>query len=186
MRRWMEAAALAVGGVVMSAGSALAAAPPQTAAVKPAATRAVPAGHRQSDLARLFALQRRWLAGFNAENVDELMSVYAPDVFVFDAIPPRQYVGAAAYRKDWQGLFAALPHQTTKVEDLKISVVGPVAWSHETVSTDATAKDGSHRTLAVRQTDVYRKLGGRWRIVQEHVSFPVDIDTGKADLLSKP
>ncbi|MGH7009537.1 MAG: YybH family protein [Caulobacteraceae bacterium] len=182
----METAGLAVGGLVMAAGSAMAAAPPQAAAAMPASTRAAPAGHRPSDLAQLYALQRRWLAGFNSENIREVMSAYAPDVFVFDAVPPRQYVGAAAYRKDWQGLFATLPHQTTKVEDLKISVVGPVAWSHEVVSTEATANDGSHRTLAVRQTDVYRKLGGRWRIVQEHVSFPVDIETGKADLLSKP
>jgi hypothetical protein len=33
---------------------------------------------------------------------------------------------------------------------------------------------------------VYRKLRGHWLIVQEHVSVPVDLDTGKADLLSKP
>jgi hypothetical protein len=35
-------------------------------------------------------------------------------------------------------------------------------------------------------TDVYRKIKGKWLIVQEHVSFPVDLATGKADLLSKP
>ncbi len=40
--------------------------------------------------------------------------------------------------------------------------------------------------VAVRVTNVYRKIKGHWPIVQEHVSFPVDIDTGKADLLSKP
>jgi hypothetical protein len=27
---------------------------------------------------------------------------------------------------------------------------------------------------------------GHWLIVQEHLSVPVDLDTGKADLLSKP
>jgi ketosteroid isomerase-like protein len=40
--------------------------------------------------------------------------------------------------------------------------------------------------LVVRVTDVFRKLDGHWRIVQEHVSFPVDVSTGKADLLSRP
>jgi len=40
--------------------------------------------------------------------------------------------------------------------------------------------------VVVRVTDVYRKIKGEWLIVQEHVSFPVDIDSGKADLLSKP
>src|SRR6266851_4083876 len=35
---------------------------------------------------------------------------------------------------------------------------------------------------------VSRKCIGcsEWLIVHEHVSFPVDLDTGKADLLSKP
>jgi hypothetical protein len=26
-------------------------------------------------------------------------------------------------------------------------------------------------------TDVYRKIGGKWLIVQEHVSLPIDRDT---------
>jgi hypothetical protein len=35
-------------------------------------------------------------------------------------------------------------------------------------------------------SDVYRKLHGRWLIVQEHVSVPVDLDAGIPDLMSKP
>jgi len=31
-----------------------------------------------------------------------------------------------------------------------------------------------------------RRMGGKWLIFQEHVSVPVDLATGKADLLSKP
>ena len=38
--------------------------------------------------------------------------------------------------------------------------------------------------LTVRVTDVYIK--GHWLIVHEHVSVPVDLDTGKPDLSSKP
>jgi hypothetical protein len=40
--------------------------------------------------------------------------------------------------------------------------------------------------LVVRVTDVYRKLKGKWLIVQEHVSVPVDVGTQTPDLLSKP
>jgi ketosteroid isomerase-like protein len=40
--------------------------------------------------------------------------------------------------------------------------------------------------MTVRVTDVYRKQDGRWRIVQEHVSAPIDLATGKGDLTSKP
>ena len=40
--------------------------------------------------------------------------------------------------------------------------------------------------LTVRVTDVYKKIKGKWLIVHEHVSVPVDLDTDKPDLQSKP
>jgi ketosteroid isomerase-like protein len=72
------------------------------------------------------------------------------------------------------------------MSELSITVVGTVAYGHNIQTAHFTAKDGTHTTAVVRVTDVYRKINGRWLIVQEHVSFPVDIASGKADLLSKP
>jgi ketosteroid isomerase-like protein len=40
--------------------------------------------------------------------------------------------------------------------------------------------------MTARVTDVYRKVAGHWRIVQEHVSVPVDLASGKPDFTSKP
>ena len=40
--------------------------------------------------------------------------------------------------------------------------------------------------LTVRVTDVYRKIKGKWLVVHEHVSVPVDLNTGKPDMSSKP
>ncbi len=65
-------------------------------------------------------------------------------------------------------------------------MVGPVAYSHSIQTGQLTGKDGSKMDLVVRVTDVYRKLKGKWLIVQEHVSVPVDLATQKPDLLSKP
>lgn len=50
------------------------------------------------------AVEDRFVAAFKAKDVDAIMKVYAPDqtLVVFDVVPPRQYVGAMAYRKDWQ------------------------------------------------------------------------------------
>lgn len=39
--------------------------------------------------------------------------------------------------------------------------------------------------LTVRATNVYRNIKENWRIVHEHMPFPVDLDTEKPDLLSK-
>src|SRR4029077_15699943 len=50
------------------------------------------------------ALEDRFIAAVTAKDLDAIMKVYVPDqtLFVFDVEPPRQYVGAEAYRKDWQ------------------------------------------------------------------------------------
>lgn len=142
-----------------------------------------------ADKAAIEALVKKYNDGFNARNVDMIMSCYAPGkgLFVFDAIPPREYPSWDDYKKDWEGLFAAFPGPTVnKVSELSITVVGPVAYSHDIQSGSFTRKDGSKLNAVVRATDVYRKINGRWLIVQEHVSFPVDIESAKADLLSKP
>ena len=141
------------------------------------------------DKAAIEALEQKYNEGFNTKNVNEIMSCYAPgkNLFVFDAIPPRQYPSWDAYKRDWEGLFSAYPGPVSNtVSDLSITVVGTVAYGRNVQETHFTAKDGSKTTAVVRVTDVYRKINGKWLIVQEHVSFPVDLATGKADLMSKP
>jgi ketosteroid isomerase-like protein len=65
--------------------------------------------------AEIRGLVDRFVAAFKAKDVDAIMKVYAPDqtLLVFDVVPPRQYVGAAAYRKDWQTFFDSLDGPVT-------------------------------------------------------------------------
>jgi hypothetical protein len=60
-------------------------------------------------LADIKALEDRFVAAFKAKDPDAIMKVYVPDqtLFVFDVVPPRQYVGAAAYRKDCRSFSTA-------------------------------------------------------------------------------
>jgi len=124
-----------------------------------------------------------------AKDVNGIMSVYVPDesLFVFDAIPPRQYAGAKAYRKDFEDFLAAFPGPIqVEMNDWSISTEGNLGYGHGVVRVAGTDKDGKPTDLTVRFTDVYRKIGGKWLIAREHVSFPVDLVTGKADLSSEP
>jgi uncharacterized protein (TIGR02246 family) len=139
------------------------------------------------DKAAIRALYSEFNDAFNKKDVNAIMSVYAPGVFVFDAIPPREYPTWDAYKKDWEGLFTAFPGPVANsISELNITVVGSIAYTRSIDDTTFTGKDGSKTRLVVRTTDVLRKSNGRWLIVQEHVSFPVDPATGKADLLSNP
>jgi uncharacterized protein (TIGR02246 family) len=144
---------------------------------------------RADDKAAIEALEQRFAAAFNAKDANAIMKVYVPgsSLVVFDVTPPRQYVGADAYLKDWQGLFAAFPGPTVfKQLDLSITTAGSMAYSHFIGDSLLTAKDGSKVDLVCRVTHVYRKIHGHWLIVHEHVSVPVDLATGKPDLQSKP
>lgn len=155
-------------------------------AILGAATMPVKAQTGGGDKAAIDALYQRFDAAFNRKDVDGIMAGYSPDVFVFDVIPPRQYVGWEAYKKDWDDLFAANPGPIVgHVTDLNVTIVGPVAYTHYVEVGSMTDKDGKQAQMAVRSTDVLRKIKGKWLIVQEHNSLPVDLATGQADMLSK-
>jgi ketosteroid isomerase-like protein len=133
-------------------------------------------------------LEARFAAAFGAKDLDGIMSCYVPDdsLFVFDVIPPRQYVGAAAYRKDWEGFLNSFAGPVKfELTDLAVSTDGTVGYGHS--AQHVQGKDGKGNTVefVVRVSDVYRKTRGKWLIVQEHVSVPVDMETNKPDMMSK-
>jgi uncharacterized protein (TIGR02246 family) len=139
------------------------------------------------DKAAIKALYKKFNDAFNKKDASGVMAVYAKDVFVYDVVPPREYATWDAYKKDWESVFSMFPGPLSNtVSDLDITVVGPVAYTHYLDDGTLTGKDGSKFHLVIRSTDVLRKSNGKWQIVQEHNSVPVDLGTGQADLLSKP
>lgn len=140
------------------------------------------------DLAAIRALEDRFVAAFDAKDANAIMALYtqSDDMVVFDATPPRQYKGWAAYKKDWQDMFAGSPGpMEMKLTDLEITVGGDVAYSHSIQASALTDKTGKKTPYIVRVTDGYRKVNGVWLISHEHVSVPVDLGTMKPDLESK-
>jgi ketosteroid isomerase-like protein len=117
------------------------------------------------------------------------MKVYVSDdsLFVFDVSPPRQYVGAAAYRKDWEDFLSDIDGPLKfGITDLAVTVDGNIGYSHSIQTVSGTNKRGDEVDLTVRVTDAYRKIDGHWLVTMEHVSVPVDLATGEPDLKSKP
>jgi uncharacterized protein (TIGR02246 family) len=142
-----------------------------------------------ADKAAIQALEDTYNDGFNSKDVDKVMSVYAPgkQLFVFDVVPPREYKSWEAYKKDFEELFSAFPGPIKNaISEQTIHVVGSVAYGHNIQSSEFTGKDGTKVKIIDRTTDVYRKMNGKWLIVEEHNSVPVDLSTMKPDLLSKP
>lgn len=134
------------------------------------------------------ALLDRMVVAVNAKDADSVMKTYVSgdELFVFDMGLPRHRLGSQACKQDWQDFFDVASRLTEAVEDVGITVVGKVAYSHSIMHTSWTKKDGSPRELMASVTDVYRKIDGKWLIVQEHWSVPVNAATGQAEYMLKP
>jgi ketosteroid isomerase-like protein len=141
-----------------------------------------------TDEEQIRGVYERLISGCKAKDLDAIMKAYVADqsLLVFDALPPRQYVGAKAYREDWEG-FLAFFKGPVNCEFSELGVVADkmLGYSHTIFHTSGTDTKDKPVDLTMRVTDVYRKIGGTWKIVHEHISFPVDLDTGKPDLSSR-
>ncbi|MGB7264398.1 MAG: nuclear transport factor 2 family protein [Terracidiphilus sp.] len=137
------------------------------------------------------ALETKFAMAFVAKDVDAIMKFYAPgdQLLVFDLITPRQYAGWDAYKKDWQDTFALMKDTPEfDTQDLGITTDGKLAWSHSIQHAKWTGTDGAPFEMTVRVTDCYKKIDGKWLIVLEHVSVPIDMTGPKPtpDMMSKP
>jgi uncharacterized protein (TIGR02246 family) len=143
---------------------------------------------KAKDEADIKALEDRFMTAMSAKDAKAVMASYVPNesLIVFDATPPRQYTGAAAYQKDFEGFFGMFPGPLAcSLSDLDVTVGGDVAFGHSIQRCSMTDKDGKKSAITFRVTDGYKKINGQWLITHEHVSVPVDLATMKPDLDSK-
>ena len=98
-----------------------------------------------TDEAQIRALEDSFAAGVRAKDLDAIMKVYVPDqtLFVFDVVPPRQYVGAAAYRKDWEDFLSDLDGPVKfDITDLAVVADGNLGYSHSIQHVSGKNKKG--------------------------------------------
>ncbi len=160
--------------------------PTIAAAALAGSIRAAPA---DSDSTKIRSLESRYAAALVARDLNGIMRSYTPgeDLFIFEAVPPRQFVGARAYRQHVQEFLVNFHAPFTyDVRDVVVRTTGEVGYGHSIQHLVSVDEAGKRIDMTFRVTDVYRKIKGEWFIVQEHASFPVDPQTGKADFSSAP
>jgi uncharacterized protein (TIGR02246 family) len=140
-----------------------------------------------SDEAQLRQLIEQWTQALYAKDLNTLMSYYAPDILTFDILPPLQYQGVDAYRKNFEAWFAAVQGPIEyETRDLRIVTGEEVAFCHSLNWVRSTRTTGEHTETWVRVTVGFRKIEGTWRITHEHVSVPCDMETSQALLDLQP
>ena len=148
-----------------------------------------PKGGKNANETQIRQLYDRWAKAFRTHDVDAIMSVYAPDdaLVAYDIVPPLQYLGNAAYRKDYE-TFLAQYDGPIEIEyrDLRIVAGDDVAFIHTLERVSGTLRNGQKSDMWIRATSGLRKIKGKWLIVHDHISSPVDLESGKAALDLKP
>ena len=126
---------------------------------------------RTSDTTEIEALEQRLIDGIKAKDAKQIMSCYSEDVFAYDVVPPREYVGVAAFQKPWQGFLDMFKGPiNAEVNDLVINSDGKIAYSRSVQRISGTTNEGKPFDETFRITDVYRRSQGKWVIVQQHIS----------------
>jgi uncharacterized protein (TIGR02246 family) len=143
----------------------------------------------KSDEAAVLHVIERWASAFRAHDLDGIMSVYASGdaVTAYDIGTPLQYVGKAAYRESYS---AFLDQYTGSLEfearDAHVLVSGDLAIYYALERLGGILKSGERSSPWVRVTTALKRAHGQWLIVHDHVSAPVDFETGKPALDLKP
>jgi ketosteroid isomerase-like protein len=135
------------------------------------------------DVDAIKAKYSAWKQAFEARDVNKIMAIYSPDVISYDAVPPLQFSGAAAYRKDYETFLAQFkgPVRVT-IPHVHVEQSGPVAYAFGLERLRGTTMGGTNVDMWLRFTDGWKRQDGQWLIEHEHVSVPVDMGTGKARL----
>ncbi len=140
-----------------------------------------------NDEAAIRELIERFAKAFRDKDVDGVMSPFAKDIVSFDILPPLQTRGAETFVTHWQQFFES--HQGpihVEFPDVRIATGDDVAFSYCVHRIKGTLKDGQQTDWWLRWTACYRKVNGKWLIVHEHVSVPVDLKSGQALTDLKP
>jgi ketosteroid isomerase-like protein len=108
------------------------------------------------------------------KDIDAVMAHYAPDVVVYDVMPPLDVRGTDAYRKNFERWFGAMHGFIDyEMKDLRVSMSESHAFCHFLGHVKGTRVGGEKADYWVRVTTCFQKVNGQWMVGHEHVSMPM-------------
>jgi ketosteroid isomerase-like protein len=122
------------------------------------------------DKAYLQKLMEGWSSGDPAT----MAQYYDQGDYTFFDIAPLKYSNWAEYQKGVTELLKNYKSlKLTVNDDAQIHTDGNLTWSAATVKEDAITTAGKRELATLRWTVIFEKQGGKWLIVHEHTSEPL-------------
>lgn len=110
----------------------------------------------------------------------DMATTFAPDAVVLNYMTGEIYEGRSEIQKAATAMQPPFKSASSNIREQSILTNGSFACVLQTVDYQFVTKDGQPGTLSLRQMNALKKNGGRWEIVQEHLSAPMDPTTGLA------
>ncbi len=140
-----------------------------------------------ADEAEIRHMMHEWSRALEAKDLDQLFKDYAPDAVLYDAIPPYKTVGVENIRQVWANCLPYFPETfQSEHRDVRIHVAGDTAFMHCVHHFIPTAADDPIGQNWLRVTVGYRKIGGRWKVIHEHISTPFNPMNNQAWMIKNP
>jgi ketosteroid isomerase-like protein len=118
-------------------------------------------------------MQKYW-DNWSTLNPANTAQYYAGGPHTFFDITPLKYDSWDEYQKGVMALVAEYKSAIfTLNDDLQVHPAGDYVWATATVKSDMTRKSGKRELATLRWTVVFEKQDGKWLIVHEHVSEPL-------------
>src|SRR5436190_3639142 len=107
----------------------------------------------------------QWAKAFEAKDVDGVMAMYAPGVTAFDIVPPLQFRGAGAYRKDYSEFFSQFSGPIrVETPDMQIEVSGDAGFAYGLERIAGKTTNGAPVDIWLRYTEGLKRIDGNWRV----------------------
>ena len=103
-------------------------------------------------------------------------------IVFYDFVPPLQYKGASAVRSRLDAAFEEAKDLKGEFVELEVVADDTLGAARSLQHFTWKDKDGKAQEGMFRVTDIFHKVGGKWKLLHSHVSVPVDPATGKGQM----
>lgn len=118
-------------------------------------------------------LQKIW-DGWASLDSSNQAQYYAQGAHTFFDLAPLKYSSWDEYQKGSAALLGGYKSAKFTVnDDADTHTSGDTAWGSSTIKSEMVSKAGKHEMATFRWTYVFQKQDGKWLIVHEHVSEPL-------------
>lgn len=120
------------------------------------------------------AYLQKILDGWSAGNAANMAQYYDQGDYNFFDITPLKYSNWAEYQKGVTEVLKGFKSlKLTLNDDAQVHTDGNLTWATTTVKEDAVTTAGKHEMATLRWTLIFEKQAGKWMIVHEHMSEPL-------------